>query len=65
MFFSLSPGEDLPTVLPPGVFYLERTGYVRALGGQTGPSSIVPEPTTALLVLGGLAAATAVRRRRR
>jgi hypothetical protein len=65
MFFGLSPGDDLPTVLPGGGFYLERSLFVRGLGGLTEPSSIVPEPTTALLVLGGLAAATAGRRRRR
>jgi PEP-CTERM motif len=64
MFFGLSPGDDLPTVLPPGGFYLERSPSVRALGGQTGPSSIVPEPSTLLLVFSGLAA-VATRHRRR
>jgi PEP-CTERM motif len=67
MFFGLSPGGDLlPTEVPSGGgFFLERQPFERDLGGQLGPASIVPEPATALLVLGGLAAATAVRRRRR
>jgi len=62
MFFAPGPGDDLPTALPFGGFFLERFRTERALGGPTGPLSIVPEPTTAVLVLSGLVAAT--RRRR-
>jgi PEP-CTERM motif len=63
MLFGASPGDDLPTVPPAGPFYLEPNFHERLLSGQAGPGSVVPEPSTFLLVLGGLAA-TAARRRR-
>ena len=65
MFFFPGPGDDLPTALPVGGFFLERFRTERALGGPVGPLSVVPEPTTAVLVLSGLVAAAARRRRRR
>jgi hypothetical protein len=65
MFFYPGPGDDLPTALPRGGFFLERFRTERALGGPIGPLSIVPEPTTAVLVLSGLVAAAARQRRRR
>jgi PEP-CTERM motif-containing protein len=63
MFFGVGPGDDLPTTLVSGGFFLERFRTERALGGPVGPLSVVPEPTTAVLVLSGLVAAV-VRRRR-
>jgi hypothetical protein len=65
MFFGGIPGDDLPTVPPAGAFYLEPAFRLRLLGGQTGPGSVVPEPSTLALVLSGLVAAAARRRRRR
>jgi hypothetical protein len=61
--FGFAPGDDLPTTLVSAVFYLERFRTERALGGAVGPLSVVPEPTTAVLVLSGLVAAVARRRR--
>ncbi len=66
MFFGAIPGDDLPTVPPAGWFYLEPDFRLRLLGGLTGPGSVVPdvpEPSTLVLVLSGLVAATARRRR--
>lgn len=63
MFFNVAPGDDLPTTLVSGGFFLERFNTERALGGPVGPLSVVPEPTTAVLVLSGLVAAVARRRR--
>jgi hypothetical protein len=65
MFLGGGPGDDLPTVPPAGGFYLEPIFHDRLLGGQTFPGSVVPEPSTLVLVLGGLAAAEARRRRLR
>jgi PEP-CTERM motif len=66
MFFGAIPGDDLPTAPPSGWFYLEPDFRLRLLGGLTGPGSVVPdvpEPSTLVLVLSGLVAATARRRR--
>jgi PEP-CTERM motif len=65
MFFGAISGDDLPTVPPSGLFYLEPAFRYRLLGGSMVGSVVpdVPEPSTLVLVLSGLVASAARRRR--